>query len=282
MSVRTVLLLLILLPLLGWVVLAVARRPRADRTWAPDQTRLAEILVRGDSVELRGIRDFDPADGNDRPRYRDEAFALEDVERVWFVLAPFANRFGGLAHTFLSFEFSGERFLAASVEARREDGESYGLVGGIMRQFELAYVLGTERDLIGLRALRGDTLYLYPSIATPEQSRALLEDVLGRAAATQAAPEFYNTLTNNCTTAIRDHIHRATEARVPWGWGMLLPGYSDELALDQSLLDTELPLPEARQRFRADDRAREALETGAENFGAFIRWRPDGDVPHTP
>lgn len=260
--------------LLGLTALSFRGAPSNDRAWAADQARLPAIAMGRDSVRVQGIRDFDHR-GAEGPviRYRDEAFALSDVRSTWFALAPFANRYRGLAHTFLSFGFADGRYLAVSVEARREDDEQYGLLGGLFRAFEITYVVGTESDLIGLRALRGDTLFLYPSRATPQQSRALLVDVLERAVATQRTPEYYNTLFNNCNTNLRDHVNRATPAELPWGWGILLPGFSDELALREGVLDTDLDLAAARTRFRVDERARQALASGRTDFGDFIRGR---------
>lgn len=267
----------VLVVLLSWGALRAARGPSNERDWAPDHERLAAIAFEGDSMVVTDLRDFDHGpDGTATPRYRTEAFPLDSLERVWFALAPFADRYRGLAHTFVSFEFAHERFLAVSVEARRERDESYGIVGGMLRAFEVIYVVGTERDLIGQRARRGDELYLYPSVATPEQSRAILVDMLTRADGLRADPEMYHTLLNNCTTKIRDHVNRVTAADLPWGWGILLPGFSDELALDEGLLATDLPIDEARRAFRADERARAELEGGGgeESFGARIRSVP--------
>ena len=254
---------------------ALARgAPSNDRTWAADQARLPAIRFEGDAVFLSDIRDFDhTGEGEPRERYRDERYRLDEVQRVWFALAPFANRYRGLAHTFLTFEFADGRFLAVSVEARRERDESYGLLGGIFRAFELTYVIGTEEDLLVVRALRGDTLFLYPARATPAQSRDLFADMLRRADATHREPEYYHTLFNNCNTNLRDHVNRATPAELPWGWGILLPGFSDELALREGLLDTDLDLEAARARFRVDHHARDALLRGASDFSGTIRER---------
>jgi hypothetical protein len=252
--------------------LLLARSPTNDRAWALDHAELPTITVTAHAVTLEGVRDFrygpglTPVEG-----YRTETYDLASVRRVWFVLAPFANRYRGLAHSFLTFEFEGDRFLAVSIEARREDDEGYSLVGGLLRGFEITYVIGTEEDLLGLRAQRGDTLFLYPSVASPDQARTLFVDMVRRAKAVQEAPEFYHTLFNNCNTNLRDHVNRATTAQLPWGWGVLLPGFSDGLALDQGLLDTELDLEAARERFRVDHRAREALADGAGDFSRRIR-----------
>lgn len=257
---------------LGVAVLLGLRSPSNDRAWAADQSRLPEIEVIDGEARVRGIRDFrHRADGSVEARWRDETYNLDQARRVWFALAPFASRYRGLAHSFLSFEFEDGRFLSVSVEARREVGEGYSLVGGLLQGFEVTYVVGTEEDLLGLRALRGDTLYLYPSVATPEQTRAIFVDMLARARALADTPEFYNTLTNNCTTNLRDHVNRVASARLPWGWGVLLPGFSDALALEHGLLDTGLDVQGARARFRVDDRVRRALQEGGEGFSRRIR-----------
>lgn len=250
----------------------VLRSPSNDRVWAHDQARLPVVEVVGGVARIQGMRDFRYGpDGSVEEGYRDEAFRLDEARRVWFVLAPFASRHRALAHSFLSFEFEGNRFVSISVEARREADESYSLVGGVLRGFEITYVIGTEEDLLGVRALRGDTLFLYPAVAGPEQVRALFVDMLERARQTQREPEFYNTVFNNCTTNLRDHVNRITPGRLPWGWGVLLPGFSDALALQHGLLDAGPALEDARRRFRADPRIREALDGGRADFSRFIR-----------
>lgn len=264
------------------VVPFLVRAPSNEREWAADQARLPSITLSEEGVRIAGLRDFRyDANGVRERRYRDETYDLADVRRVWFALAPFANRFRGLAHTFVSFELEEGRFVAVSVEARREADESYSLLGGFLRGFELTYVIGTEEDLLGLRALRGDELFLYPSVATPEQARALFEDMIARALEKQARPEFYHTLFNNCNTNLRAHVNRATAADLPWGWGIVLPGYSDRLAYDHGLIDTGLDLEAARRRFRVDERARRALAEGADDFSRRIRagTRDGGAAP---
>lgn len=254
-------------------VVLLVRSPSASRDWALDHARLPEITLGGDSVRIEGLRDFRHDGENFVEGYRDDAFDLREIRAVWFALAPFADRFRGLAHSFLTFEFANDRFVAVSIEARREADESYSLTGGLLQAFEIVYVIGTEEDLIGLRAARGDQLYLYPSVATPAQARAIFTDMLARAVRTQEKPEFYHTLVNNCNTNLRDHVNRATEADLPWGWGILLPGFSDALALDEGLLATGPDIEAARRRHRVDERAREALADPSANFGRYIRGR---------
>jgi hypothetical protein len=224
------------------VVFLTGGAPSSDRDWAADQSVQPLVSFAGSTVRIDSMRDFRHRPGGAFDAvFRSESFDTADVGAVWFALAPFANSWSGLAHVFVSFELADGRFLAVSVEARREHDEGYTLVGGLTRRFEVTYVIGTESDLLGLRALRGDE------------------------------PEFYNTLTNNCATNLRTHVNGVVETPLPLGWATVFPGYSDELALERGLLATDLALAEARIRYRVDERGRAALANGGWDFSARIR-----------
>src|SRR5690606_764431 len=101
----------------------------------------------------------------------------------------------------------------------------------LLRQYELMYVVAAERDAIGLRALhRKHDVYLYPVQVSEEHTRQLFTDMLERANELKEKPEFYNTLTNTCTTNIARHINNISGKRVPWDIRLLLPANSDVLA----------------------------------------------------
>jgi len=82
-------------------------------------------------------------------------------------------------------------------------------------------------------------------------------------------PEFYNTLTNNCTTNIRNHINRLAPDRVPYDYRVMLPGYSDRLAYDLGLLDTETSFAQTKQRSKVNYLA--YLHRDSPDFSARIR-----------
>lgn len=255
----------------GVVAWQAARRPSHDRAWVPEQAVLPRVTFRGDTVEVANLRAFRHApDSTFDARYETQTYDLRTVTGVWYVLSPFNPDWRGPAHSFLSFGFADGRYLAVSVEARREAGEAYSTWKGALRQYELILVLGDERDLIGLRAVTwNDPVYLYPGRATPEQARTILEALLRRAAAVAARPEFYHTVTNNCTTNLLDAVNAARDQPIGAGPRVLLPGYSDALAHELGLLDTDLPLEEARAAFRINERALAAV--GADDFSAAIR-----------
>lgn len=263
--------LLVLGALAFLAVRAWGPQPSHDRRWVPEQAVLPDVTLRGDSVVVRHVRAFrHTSDSTFVARYETQAYDLRTVHSVWYVLSPFNPDWRGPAHSFLSFGFADGRYLAASVEARREVGEAYSTWRGMLRQYELMVVLGDERDLIGLRAVTwNDPVYLYPGRATPAQARAVLEALLRRADGLEMRPEFYHTAANNCTTNLLDAVNAARDAPIGVGPRVLVPGYSDALAHDLGLLDTDLPLEDARRRFRINERSSAAI--GAPNFSAAIR-----------
>jgi hypothetical protein len=132
------------------------------------------------------------------------------------------------------------------------------------------YVIGDERDLIGLRANhRRDQVFLYPIRATREKMRDLLVSMLERANALAAEPEFYNSLTSTCTSNIVDHIESIAPGRVPFSFKTLLPAYSDDLAYDLGLIATDLPREQYRAAHRINDLAAAAAD--ADDFPTRIR-----------
>jgi hypothetical protein len=246
-------------------------RPSHERAWRTEQAVLPEVTLTDRLARVRHLRDFRYASADSfTVAYADRTYDLEKIERVWFVLSPFNPDWRGPAHSFLSFSFADSQFVSVSVEARREVGEDYGILKGALRAFELMVVVGDERDLVGLRAVTwNDPVYLYPVRATPAQARAMFVALLRRAQDVARAPEFYNTLTNNCTTNIVDAVNALATEPIPFSLDVLLPGYSDELAYERGLIDTELPLEEARARYRINERA--AVAASAPDFSFRIR-----------
>jgi Domain of unknown function (DUF4105) len=248
-----------------------AIRPRNDRAWVPEQSRVPTATIAGNIVTIRAVRDFDWITAGDPvQRWDDRTYDLDRIESVWFVLTPFAEDWRGPAHAFLSFGFSDSQYVAISVEARKEVGETYSLWKGMLKRFELMYVVADERDLIGLRALRqGDDVYVYPIRATQEAVRELFVAMVRTASGLADRPEFYGTLRNNCTTRILRHVNAVVPRHIRYDWRVLLPGYSDELAWDRGLIDTTLPLDSARMFFRVNDRVRATID--APDFPIRIR-----------
>src|SRR3984957_297726 len=119
-----------------------------------------------------------------------------------------------IAHVFLSFGFADGRHLAVSVETRRRNGQGFSAIAGFFRRYQLIFVVADERDLIGVRTdIRRERVYLYPLRITPEETRRLFGGYMDRATALAERPEFYNTVTNNCTSNIVRIIDRGQPHR---------------------------------------------------------------------
>lgn len=256
--------------LLATILLAL-RRPSHERDWALDQRLLPTATVRGDVVEIRNVRNFAYRGEHDfEPRYETRTYDLRRLDSVWFMVERFGTK-PGIAHTLLSFGF-GDEFVAVSAEIRKEKGETYSPWRGLLREYELMYVIGDERDLIGLRTNhRRDEVYLYPMRTTPENMRKAFLGIVSRANDLATKPEFYNTLTNTCTTNIVRHVNDVVPGRVPFSFKVLLPAYSDRLAYDLGLIATDQPFESARRAYRID---RVAQSAGIdEKFSRVIRRR---------
>jgi hypothetical protein len=251
-----------------------AMHPRTDRVWAEQHAVIAHADIRGDSVHLERLRNFSyTSEEQFTPAYADRDYDLTKLETVWFIVTPFSKQWRGPAHTFVSFGFSDSQYVAVSVEARREPTESYSALTGLFNQFEVIYVIGDERDLIGSRAVYGGyDVYVYPIRTTPARARALFTEMLARSNALAAKPEFYNTLTNNCTSNIVDHVNRLVPRAVPHGIRTMLPGYADGVAYSLGLIDNSLSLDEARSRYLVNAQARRFATSP--DFSRRIRDRP--------
>jgi hypothetical protein len=183
----------------------------------------------------------------------------------------------GIAHTITSWEFEDAPPISVSIETRKEQGEAYSAVLGFFRQFELYYVIGDERDLIGVRAnQRGETVRLYHLKQPAAGARVLLLDYL--AAVNQLADEadWYNAATHNCTTTIRRHMQHVGLDH-PFDWRILLNGRLDELGYEEDRIDTSLSFEALRAASDVTERAR--IADGQPDFSERIRAGLPGGHP---
>jgi len=246
-----------------------------DRDWVPDLARQPHATIAGELVTLHDIRDFDWKNGTDDyvVNYYDETFDLGLINQVDLVICYWDEQ-RAIAHTILSFGFSDGKRVAVSIEIRREKNESYDTLKGIYKQFELFYVVASETDVVKVRTnRRGEEVYLYPTLATPEQARALFLSYVHRINKLAEDPEFYHTIFNNCTTNIIDHINQVMPTPVPFQKKVLLNGYSDELAYELGWLDDSTPYADLRRQHFISKIAQAA--DSDPDFSARIRELPE-------
>lgn len=242
------------------------------RDWRTDLAVLPYAEMRSDRVRLFNIRNCNYRSETDYDvRHFDREIMLSDVRTIDFIVVPFRET-PLLAHTMLSFGMADGEHIVFSVEARLQKGQNYAAIGGALSEFELIYIVGTEKDLIRLRTdVRKVDVYLYPILATPPQVQKVFLAAVARVNAISRQPEFYDTITNNCTTNIVDLINELRPGAIPQDIRVLLPGHSDRLAYDLGLLAVQGPFDQIKTASRINLAAQ--LHSDAYDFSQRIRAR---------
>jgi hypothetical protein len=218
-------------------VVVMLKKPSHDRDWEEGQEELPKILVEQNSIEILNFRDFVwKKDGTWQKRYVAERFSLDQLQSTDVIISHFSD-FEGLAHIFLSFGFSDGRHAVVSMETRREKDEEFSPILGLLREFEIIYVVGSERDIVGLRTdVRDERVYLYPTIADPEKSKELFLKIAQDINLIHEKPKFYNTLADNCTNVITRRVEEISELNFRLTHKTLMPGYFDEVLHEMGLI----------------------------------------------
>jgi Domain of unknown function (DUF4105) len=240
--------------------------------WIPELKVLAQASFERDQVTIRNVRNCEFLTYRDcLVDYYDRTYDLTQIQSVDFIVVPFSDN-KAIAHTMLSFGFANGDHVGISVEVRLENGEAYDAARGLLGEYELIYVIADERELILARTEhRNCDVYLYRTTASPEMARLLFTDMLQRANQLREHPEFYDTLSNNCTTNIVEHINKIAPGRVPYDYRVLLPGYADELGYELGLLDNSVPFGELKKRSRINEIAHRFKDEKGRGFSAKIR-----------
>ena len=227
-----------------------------DRAWCADVSVLPWAEFDGDRITVHNIRCCDYRSESDfTVRHRDDTFDLSRLTGVDLFHVYWGSP--SIAHTMLSFGFEDGRHLCLSVETRREQGEVYDALKGFFRQYELMYVFADETDLVKLRTNhRGETVYLYPLMVPLDGARAVLVEYLKAATDLREHPQWYNALTDNCTTTLIGHSRRTAtpDARFDWRW--ILNGHLHEVMWERGTIDNSIPLDELRARSLVNERAK--------------------------
>jgi hypothetical protein len=259
--------------------------PSNEADWQPDVAKLAYATIDGDVVTVHNIRNFDYRSETDyTPAWYDRRFDLRNLQGADLVAVYWMGP--AIAHTLISFAFAGGDHLAVSIETRKKKGQGFSTLQGFFRQYELIYVVADERDAIRLRTnYRHDPkedVYVYRVQAPLDNVRRVFIEYMNQINELRARPEFYNTLTSNCTTDIWFNT-LVNEQHLPFNWKILVSGYVPQYLYEQGRLDTRMPFAELQQRGHVNARAQAA--DAAADFSQRIREAgppPNGDESALP
>jgi hypothetical protein len=248
-------------------------KPSNNRHWVNDNGRLTNAEFDGDYVTIKNIRDFNWKSTRDyEERWTERKFNLTEVSKLWFILEYFDPKKRQMAHTILGFEFNDGSRICCSIEVRREQGEKYHPIRGFFRQYELIYVWATESDVIGVRTRcrEKSVTHLFEAVVLgPGNERKMLESYLKRTNKLYDNPEWYNTITNTCTTNIVNHVNEVYPGRVPKAISIFLPGLSPKLLYKNNLVKRDSSLEIIMEKSIIDSKAKKW--DGKSDFGQLIR-----------
>jgi len=241
--------------------------PSNDREFAADVAHGVTGVVEGDELRLKNVRNFSWTSATDfTENWETRSYDLAQVKSADFYLVYFMGPL--IAHSMVSFDFSDGRHLMFSIEIRKRRGDAFSAFAGFFKRYELVFLAADERDFLFLRKAQNEDVRLYRLKASPQAARALLLQYVREANDLAAHPQFYNTLTANCTTSIFLML-RALSPEFPLDWRVLLNGFLPSFAYEHGLVDTSIPLRELIDRAAVSDRIKMGLDEEA--FGARLR-----------
>ena len=230
-----VIIILLVALVLFYGVFLLVTKPSNDRDWVRDMKVLSGGTVNGDIVTLDNVRNNKYRSTTDYDvEYYQGVYDVKKLEKVYLVTDPF----GKLAsHTMLSFEFSNGQRVVMSVEIRKEVGEVFENFKGLFRGYELYYVWANEKDVVKLRTnYRLDNVYMYELDMAKENVQKLFLGAIRRTNELRDKPEFYNLLTNNCTTNIAKMLQSVYNKPIIVDWRYLAPAYAEGLSMKYGLI----------------------------------------------
>jgi hypothetical protein len=243
-------------------------RPSHDRNWRSDVAVMPRATIDGDRVKISGFRNFDYRSLEDYTvRFEEREFDLSHLTSLDFYVSYWTV--GPVGHTFVSFNFDNARPLCISIEARPEEGGGFAPIASLFKQFELIYVVGDERDIVGVRTNhRNEDVFLYRIRIDAATARRFLLVYLSRVNELADRPEFYHLLSNNCTINIVRYANKiGRTGRI--SINHVLNGFIDQYLYGAGLIETDLPFEELRRRSHVNEAAGKA--DGAPDFAHRIR-----------
>ena len=246
--------LIILRMIYVWMFIIRLRKPKIEADWRPDCKFHGEAIIDGTKITFKNVRDFFWRTTKDYDENWVDEITVdsEEIKDIWFVVDHF-HSITGLAHTFVTIEFTDGICLSFSFETRRVVGQRYHPWDGLWRNYELYLLVGLESDIMGLRTNgRKNVDYMFRAITPPGKDKKMLFSLAHRLNQLGKSPEFYNSLTTTCNTSIVGLVNKVTPGRIPFTWRNFFPGYTPRAAYKLGLIEDVGGFEETLEKARID------------------------------
>jgi hypothetical protein len=121
-----------------------------------------------------------------------------------------------------------------------------------------------------------EDVYLYRLKMHQESARKFFMECIRQINSMADTPEWYNTLTANCTTNVVRQV-RVFGGQAKYTWKVLLSGYAPRYAYELGAVDATIPFEELRQKSQINPKARavgDAPDFSAKNREGLPRpWK---------
>jgi len=246
-------------------------KPSNHGDWQPDNAETAYLDHKGDQVTIHNFRNCDYRTEEDYTcQWETRSYDLAKLRGADIFITWWGSPW--IAHPIVSYDFGDQGHVAMSIETRDVVGQSYSAIRGFFRQYTLTYIAADERDVIRLRTnfRKDEEVYLFRIKVSPELARKVFLEYMERADSLHRHPEWYNAITNNCTTNIAVSAAEAQDIRTRLDWRILLNGKMDEMMYDNHRLVTDgLSLPALKAQAHINPAAKAADDSP--DFSELIR-----------
>jgi len=246
-------------------------KPSNARNWQPDDAETAYADINGDLVTIHNFRNCDYRTETDYTcSWETRSYDLKNLKGADIFITWWGSPW--IAHPIVSYDFGEQGHVAMSIETRDVVGQGYSAIRGFFRQYMLTYIVADERDVIRLRTnyRKDEEVYLFRTTVKPKMARKIFLEYLERTNSLHAKPEWYNALTNNCTTNIAVSAAEARDVAMRLDWRILLNGKMDEMMYEHDTLVTGgLSLPALKEQAHINSAARAA--GSSPDFSSAIR-----------